>query len=124
MRRPRVTTVYAAVPAPVLLGAAWAHEAGAARAAFYLFLLGIPVSAAAGLVALDRLVSAPGRQTPRCRVEAMLAGSLVAVFVLGAAARSPFALELEAPGLAGAAVALGLCVLTVQVFAALTPVGR
>jgi predicted CDP-diglyceride synthetase/phosphatidate cytidylyltransferase len=124
MRGPRVTTAYAAAPAPVLLAVAWAQEAGAAEAVFYLFLLGIPVSAAAGLIALDRLVSSPGAQSPLRRLEAMLAGFLVAVFVLGAAARSPFVLELQVPGLAGAALALGFCVLALQALAGLAPVRR
>ena len=119
-----MTTGYAAIPGVFLLAAAVAHEAGASTAVFYLFVLGIPVSAAAGLVAFDRLLAAEGRQTALGRLEAFLAGTLVAVFVLGAAARSPFALELDMPGLAGAALALGVCVLVLQALAALAPSRR
>ena len=105
----------------VLLAIALAERWHAETAVFYLFLAGIPVSAAGGLAAFGRLVDgvngglAPGL----ARVEGALAAALVATFVVGAAARSPVALELGGPGLAPAALVLGFVVLALQALAAL-----
>ena len=92
----------------VLLLAALAERSGAGAAAFYLLLAGIPVSAAAALAALGRPAAtraaapiAPGRSSARL---------LVTLFTLGAAASSPVLGEVRdaAPGLASAAIVLGL----------------
>jgi len=93
----------------VLLLAALADRGGADSAAFYLFLLGIPLSAIAGLAALDRLVDGGA---PADRVRAPLGALLVTLFAVGAAATSPVLGEVRdaAPGLAGTAVVLGLLV--------------
>jgi len=126
MRRPQPTRSLLAglPPALVLVAAAGADAWDAATAAFYLFLLGIPVSAAVALAVLARLVDAANRarETTLNRLQVLLAGILVAVFVVGAAVRSPLAVE--APGLAGAALVFGFCVLAAQTFAALAPVRR
>jgi len=93
----------------VLLLAALAERSGAGTAAFYLLLAGIPVSAAAALAALDRLVAAGA---PADRARALLGALLVTLFTLGAAASSPVLGEVRdaAPGLAGAAIVVGLVV--------------
>jgi hypothetical protein len=115
------------VPAGLVLGAiALAERAGAETAVFYLFLVGIAVSAAGGLAAFGRLVDVAngGGTPPLARVQAGLAAALVAVFLVGAVARSPVVLELGAPGLAPAAVVLGFCVLALQALAAAVLAGR
>lgn len=115
------------VPAGALLGVTAAADALAApTAAFYLFLLGIPVSVAAALSTLARGVEAEarGRSSFIAQVEAWLAAVLVAAFVVGAAARSPVALVVGTPGLARAALALGFLVLVLLALAALAPVRR
>jgi hypothetical protein len=122
-----VPLTLSAVPAGLVLAAvALAERAGAETAVFYLFLLGIAVSAAGGLAAFGRLVDvANGGGTPVLgRFQAGLAAALVAVFLVGAVARSPVVLELGAPGLAPAAVALGFLVLGLQALAALALTGR
>jgi hypothetical protein len=109
----------------VLLLAALAERAGAQTAVFYLFLAGIPVSGAAALASLARLVDAADAGVIRGgRFRAGLGASLVAVFVLGAAARSPVALELGATGAASAALALGFFLLGLHAVTALVPAAR
>jgi hypothetical protein len=107
----------------VLLLAALADGLGASTLVFYLFLIGIVVSAAGGLAAFARIVdeangSAP---PPLGRLQGYLSAVLVALFVVGAAARSPVSLELGAPGLTRAALVLGLLVLSLQTLTALIP---
>jgi hypothetical protein len=124
-RSPRTRGLLAGIPAALLLGAAaWADARGSGAAAFYLLLLGIPITAASGLAFLARLIDAANgaRETTLDRLQALLAGILVAVFVAGAAVRSPLAVE--APGLAGAALLLGFCVLAAQALATLAAVRR
>lgn len=116
-----------AVPAGLVLGAiALAERAGAETAVFYLFLVGIAVSAGGGLAAFGRLVDVVngGGTPPLARFQAGLAAALVAVFLVGAVARSPIVLELGAPGLAPAAVVVGFAVLVLQALAAAVPAGR
>ena len=108
----------------VLLAAALAERAGAESAVFYLFLVGIAVSGAAGLAAFGRLVDAAnGSGTPALgRFQAGLAAFLVALLVAGAASRSPVGLEADAPGLAPVAIVAGFVVLALQGLVALIPV--
>jgi hypothetical protein len=116
-----------ALPAGLVLGAlVLAERAGAETAVFYLFLVGIAVSAAGGLAAFGRLVDAAngGGTPPLARFQAGLAAALVAVFLVGAVSRSPVVLELGMPGLAPAAVVLGFCVLGLQALAAALPASR
>ena len=112
--------------AALLVAAALAARVAAPRDLFYLFLLGIPLSGAAALTAFGALVDAAERGTPTAgaRLHALLAGALVAVFVGGAAARSPVSLDFATPGLARLALALGLVVLALQALAALVRVRR
>ncbi|MBD0291377.1 MAG: hypothetical protein ICV74_08990 [Thermoleophilia bacterium] len=115
------------MPAVLLLVAlAAADRAGAQSAVFYLFLAGIPLTGAAALAAYGRLVDAStGSRAARSeRAQAVLAGVLVALFVLGAAAGSPAALAPAVPGLADAALVLSCAVLALQALVALVPVVR
>lgn len=91
----------------LLLAALLAERAGAHGLTFYLLLAGIPVAAIGGLAALDRIVDPDEPASP---VEGALSAVLLVLFVVGAAGRSPGALEDSAPGLAPAAAVLGLVV--------------
>lgn len=109
---------------------------GFPTAAFYTFLLGVPVSAVIGLATFGRLVdeadgrdagTRPGGAGARAvleRVQIFLWALLVAVFLLGAAARSTAAFDGDASGLAKAALGLGLGILALQALLALAPVRR
>ena len=115
------------VPAALLLVAvAAADRLGLAGAVFYLFLLGIPVSGACALAAVGGAVDATARGGSAAveRLQAGLAALLVAIFVVGAASRSPLSLELEAPGLARAALVAGFLLVAAQAVAALVPERR
>jgi hypothetical protein len=106
--------------AAILALAALADRAGADGLTFYLFLLGIPLSAGAALAAFARVVDAAAERRPVAlgRFQAWTAASLVGVFVLGAAARSPVLLEVGGPGLAPAVVVLGFVLVGLLVLAA------
>jgi hypothetical protein len=123
----RDTLTLTVVPAGlVLLAIALAERWNAEGAVFYLFLAGIPVSAVGGLAAFGRLVDAVngGLAPTAARIQGVLSGTLVALFVFGAAGRSPVSLELGAPGLGHAALVLAAVVLALQAIAALAPVRR
>ena len=100
----------------VLLAATGAERLGARAAFFYLCLLGIPAAGAGALALYGRLVDAAARGAPvvLAQARALVAGALVAAFLVAAAARSPLWLELEAPGLAPAALGLALVLLGLQ----------
>ena len=110
----------------VLVATALAERAGAETAVFYLFLLGVAVTAASGLAAFGRVIDAAnGGGTPVLgRLQGALAALLVAVCVVGAVGRSPIAQALGAPGLAPSALGLGFVVLVLLAFASLAPVKR
>ena len=112
-------------PASVLAVAALA-DAWNAGAVFYAFLVGVPVASAAALAALGRFVDLVNEDSPTlvARLELSLAGLLVIVFVVGAAAHSPAALAEAAPGLGRAALAFGFAVVFAQALAAVVPVRR
>jgi predicted MFS family arabinose efflux permease len=123
----RATLSASAVPAGlVLLVIALAASAGAGGALFYLFLLGLVISAAGSLSAFGVLVDcAEGCVPSRLdHARALLGAVVVLAFFLGAAARSPVVAELAAgvPGLAGLAVVLGLLAVCGQLVAALPAV--
>ena len=107
----------------MLVLAALAERAGAHGIAFYLFVLGIAVSAAGGLSALDRLTSATDERAPTGldRFRLICAAAVVGSFFVGAAATSPVVVDLRAaaPGLPGAAIVLGLLVVAAQGLAGL-----
>lgn len=122
----RLLTLQLVPAALVLLAVAAADRLGLESAVFYLFLLGIPVSGACALSALGAVVDAleRGRSASVERLQAGLAGLVVAIFVVGAASRSPLSLELEAPGLARAALVAGFLLLGAQAVTALVPERR
>lgn len=123
----RDTLTLAVVPAAlVLLAIALAERWSADGAVFYLLLAGIPVSAVGGLAAFGRLVDAAngGVSPAGARLQGILAGTLVALFVVGAAGRSPVSLELGAPGLGHVALVLAAVVLALQALTALAPIRR
>lgn len=115
-------------PGAVLVFAALADRSGADALAFYLFLAGIAVGAACGLAALGRVAGLDEERTARRRDRLHLAcaATIVGVFFLCAAASSPVVEELgaAAPGLAGAAVVLGLLAIAAQAVVALTGEGE
>ena len=110
----------------VLLAIVLAERWHAETAVFYLFLVGIPVSAAGGLAAFGRLVDGVngGLAPTLARLQGVLAAALVGSFVLGAAARSPVTLELGGPALAPAALVLGFALVALQALAALARAAR
>ena len=122
----RLLTLRVVSAALVLVAVAVADRLGLETAVFYLFLAGIPVSGACALSALGAVVDSDLRGRPGAaeRLQAGLAALLVAIFVVGAASRSPLALELEAPGLARAALVVGFLLLAAQAVTALVPERR
>ncbi len=123
----RDTLMLTVLPAGlVLLAIALAERWNAEGAVFYLFLAGIAVSAVGGLAAFGRLVDAVnGGDSPAvARLQGILAGTLVALFVVGAAGRSPVSLELGAPGLGHTALVLAVVVLALQAVTAFAPLRR
>jgi hypothetical protein len=115
-----------AATAALLAATAAAEASGSASAAFYLFVLGVPVSAATGLFAFGRLVDAVngGGFGLGRRIEAVLAGLLVFALVVGAAARSPVAFGQGFPGIARAALGLACAALALQALVATAAVRR
>lgn len=94
-------------PAAALLAfAALGERAGAETATFYLLLAGVPVAGIVALLALARLVDSGNG-----RLEAWLAGGLVACFCVGAAARSPVFLDAFSGHVAAGALVAGFAVL-------------
>jgi hypothetical protein len=103
----------------MLLATAACDRLGLAAASFYLLVAAVPVTAVAGLACFARVVD--GEEDARGRVQALLLAGLVAVVVLGAAARSPALAEGAVPPAASAAVVLGLLLLGLQALVALAP---
>jgi hypothetical protein len=105
-----------AAMAALLVATAGAEAWGSASTAFHLFVLGVPVSAAAGLFAFARLVDTVNGGTFGLGrwIEAGLAALLVLAFVVGAGARSPVAFDEGFPGIARAALLLAFVTLALQ----------
>ena len=78
--------------AVLILATAVSDAFGFASASFYLLVLGVPITAAAGLVCFARVVDAVngGRMDALGRLQATLSALLVAGIVIGAAVREPF----------------------------------
>jgi hypothetical protein len=110
----------------LLLAVAVSDALGLAAASFYLLVLAVPVTAAAGLVCLARVVdaSSDGRGDALGRVQAGLATLLVLAIVVGAAIRAPVVPEDAVPGFASGALAVAFGVLILQALIALSPAGR
>jgi hypothetical protein len=105
--------------AAVLVLAALSERAGTETATFYLLLAGIPVAAVGALAAVARLVDVG------CgRLEASLAGGLVACFCVGAAARSPVFLDAGSGPVVLGSLGVGLAFLALLALTALPPLRR
>lgn len=91
-RRIYVSVTRRAVPAGLVVAAAFADGSGSVSAAFYAFLALVAVAAVIALNAYGELVEAPAEpgedQTTR-RLQALLWAVLLGFAVLGAAARAP-----------------------------------
>ena len=110
----------------LLLGTAVSDALGLAAVSFYLLVLGVPVTAIAGLVCFGRVVDAvngAGADTLG-RLQTALATILVVLIVAGAAIRGPAVPEGAVPPAATAALAVAFAVLLLQALVALVPVRR
>ena len=110
----------------LLLAVAVSDALGLAAASFYLLVLGVPVTAAAGLICFARVVDAAsgGRGDALGRLQATLATLLVLAIVIGAAIRAPVVPEDVVPGAASGVLAFAFGVLILQALVALAPVRR
>jgi hypothetical protein len=109
--------------AAILLATAVSDALGFAGASFYLLVLGVPLTGAAGLVCLGRVVDTVNGDGGDLlgRVQAALAGLLVLIVVVGAAMREPAVPADRVPGEATALLALGFGLLLVQALIAVAP---
>jgi hypothetical protein len=112
--------------AALLLATAVSDALGFAAASFYLLVVGVPLTAGAGLVCFARVVDAvnDGRLDPLGRLQATLSALLVGVVVIGAAIREPSIASDRVPPAATAILAVGFGVLVAQAMIALVPVRR
>lgn len=107
----------------LLLAVAVADALGHASASFYLLVLGVPVTAAAGLICFGRVVDAAGEGNGDAlgRLQAWLATGLVLTIVIGAAIRAPVVPEGVVPGIATGVLAVSFGILVLQALLALAP---
>jgi len=107
----------------LLLTVAVSDALGHAAASFYLLVLGVPMTVAAGLVCFARVVDQAngGHVDPLGRLQAALASVLVLAIVIGAAIRAPAVPEGLVPGLASGVLAVSFAVLIMQALVALAP---
>lgn len=112
------------VAGALLLATAVSDALGLAAVSFYLLVLGVPLTAIAGLVLFARVVDTVNGAGADAlgRLQTTLASLLVVTVVLGAAARAPAVAEDAVPPAATAALALAFAVLVVQALLALVPV--
>jgi hypothetical protein len=102
--------------AGLLFATAVSDALGFASISFLLLLVGVPVCATAGLVCLARRVEAD--RDPLGTLQSALAGILLALFIVGAAARAPMTAE-GIPAVGSGALALAFLVLLCQALVAL-----
>ena len=107
----------------LLLAVAVSDALGLAAASFYLLVLGVPVTAGAGLICFARVVDASngGNGDALGRLQAVLATVLVLAIVVGAAIRAPVVPEDVVPGIASGVLAVAFGVLILQALVALAP---
>jgi hypothetical protein len=112
--------------AVLILATAVSDALGFASASFYLLVLGVPVTAAAGLMCFARVVDAVngGRMDTLGRLQATLSALLVAGIVIGAAVREPFIAADKIPPEASGVLALCFALLVLQALIALVPTSR
>ncbi|MGH3037283.1 MAG: hypothetical protein ACRDMU_08890 [Gaiellaceae bacterium] len=110
----------------LLLITAVSDAFGLAAVSFYLLVLGVPVTAIAGLVCFGRVVDAVNGSGGDAlgRLQTTLATLLVITIVAGAAVRGPTVPEDAVPPAATAALAVAFVVLVLQALVALVPVRR
>ena len=110
----------------LLLGTAVSDALGLAAVSFYLLVLGVLVTAIAGLVCFGRVVDAVNGAGADAlgRLQTALATILVVLIVAGAAIRGPAVPEGAVPPAATAALAVAFAVLVLQALVALVPVRR
>ena len=96
---------------------------GLASVSFYLLVLGVPITAAAGLVCFARVVDAVngGRMDALGRLQATLSALLVVGIVIGAAVREPSIAVGTIPPEASGMLALCFALLVLQALIALVP---
>jgi len=109
--------------AVLILATAVSDAFGFASISFYLLVLGVPITAAAGLVCFGRVVDAVngGRMDALGRLQATLSALLVAGIVIGAAVREPFIAAGTVPPEASGVLALCFALLVLQALIALVP---
>ena len=109
--------------AVLILATAVSDAFGFASISFYLLVLGVPITAAAGLVCFARVVDAVngGRMDALGRLQATLSALLVAGIVIGAAVREPFIAAGTVPPEASGVLALCFALLVLQALIALVP---
>jgi hypothetical protein len=109
--------------AVLILATAVSDAFGFASISFYLLVLGVPITAAAGLVCFARVVDAVngGRMDALGRLQATLSALLVAGIVIGAAVREPFIAAGTVPSEASGVLALCFALLVLQALIALVP---
>ena len=109
--------------AVLILATAVSDAFGFASVSFYLLVLGVPITATAGLVCFARVVDAVngGRMDALGRLQATLSGLLVAGIVIGAAVREPFIAAETVPPEASGVLALCFALLVLQALVALAP---
>ena len=109
--------------AVLILATAVSDAFGFALASFYLLVLGVPITAAAGLVCFARVVDAVngGRMDALGRLQATLSALLVAGIVVGAAVREPFIAAGTVPSEASGVLAFCFALLVLQALIALAP---
>lgn len=112
--------------AGLILATALSDAFGFASASFYLLVLGVPITAAAGLMCFARVVDAVngGRMDTLGRLQATLSAVLVAGIVIGAAVREPFIAAGMIPPEASGVLAICFALLVVQALIALVPSRR
>ena len=112
--------------AVLILATAVSDALGFASLSFYLLVLGVPVTAAAGLVCFARVVDTVngGRMDALGRLQATLSALLVGGVVIGAAVREPFIAAGTIPSAAREVLALCFALLVLQALIALVPSRR
>lgn len=110
----------------LLLVTAVMDSLGLAAVSFYVLVLGVPITAIAGLICFGRVVDAVNGSGGDAlgRLQAALATVLVVAVVGGAAVRAPAVPEDAVPAAATAALGLAFAVLVLQALVALVPVRR
>ena len=112
--------------AGLLLATAVSDALGLAGVSFYLLVIGVPLTAIAGLICFGRVVDAVngGRMDVLGRLQALFSALLVGSVVIGAAVPESAVPEGVIPPEATALLVLGFGVLIVQALIALVPIRR